>query len=517
MNKSIRKVAIALTVLLAALFINLNYVQVVKGSQYRDDPNNRRVLLNEYASPRGPIVVGGTDIAKSVATKDELKYLRTYPNGKLYAPITGYYSFIYGTSGIEGSEDSVLSGNDNRLFGTRLADILTGRNPRGGSVDLTLNKAAQSAAYSALVDSSNGQPRRGAVVAMDPKTGAILAAVSTPTFDPNTLSSHNSSSITKAWKSLQADDQTALRNRAFTERYPPGSTFKLVVAAAALKAGFKPSDKLVSPNAYYPEDGKTATSCPSGSTLCVENFNGETCDDGKFATLAFALAKSCNTTFAKLAVEDLHGQAIADEAKLFGFDSSTPLTTPLPVAASTVGSKDDLSLNGFLARTAFGQQDVAMTPLQGAMLSAAAANSGLLMKPYLVDKEVAPDLKVISETQPEQLSQVLDPDQDLLLQQMMEGVVTAPEGTGHPAQITDIPGVIVAGKTGTADNGPADHPNPPHAWFTGYASVNGDPKIAVCVIIENGGVQGNETTGGEAAAPVAKAVMEAYLKDQGGH
>ncbi len=185
-----------------------------------------------------------------------------------------------------------------------------------------------------MIGSSNGQPRRGAVVALDPKTGAILAAVSTPTFDPNTLSSHSSSEQEAAWKDLQADDQSALRNRAFTERYPPGSTFKLVVAAAALKAGIKPDDKLVSPNGYYPEDGKTATSCPKGSTACVENFNGETCDDGKFATLAFALAKSCNTTFAKLAVEDLGGQKLADEAKLFGFDS-------LHAADDTVAGRPD--------------------------------------------------------------------------------------------------------------------------------------------------------------------------------
>ena len=420
MNKSIRKVAVALMVLLVALFVNLNYVQVVKGNEYRDDPNNRRVLLNEYASPRGPIVVDGSDIAKSVETKDELKYLRVYPDGKLYSPVTGYYSFLYGTSGIEEAEDSVLSGNDNRLFGTRLADILTGRNPRGGSVDLTINKAAQQAAYSAMTD-SNGQLRRGAVVAIDPKTGAILAAVSTPSFDPNALSSHNSTAMAHAYacysdiaypvqglaessavyrtrtersiavqlalreggtdllatkhqqdpnaypldgwvyssdadgnsfRSKQSyaqqqfpsfgktgcgdvpDDPTQmfvkdptvagpLHNRAFSERYAPGSTFKLVVAAAALKDGISPDgERLLSPNAYFPDTGTTAKSCPTtGGADCLENFQGEQCDNGTDATLAFALAKSCNTTFAYLAVERLGGNAIANEAKLFGFDA----------------------------------------------------------------------------------------------------------------------------------------------------------------------------------------------------
>jgi peptidoglycan glycosyltransferase len=250
----------------------------------------------------------------------------------------------------------------------------------------------------------------------------------------------------------------------------------------------------------------------------VENFGGETCQNGKTATLAFALAKSCNTLFAALAVEKVGGAAIAREAKLFGFDSAQPLSIPLPVATSTVGTKQDLTAPGFLARTGFGQQDVRMTPLQGAMVAAAVANNGTLMRPYVVRRELAPDLSVLRDTRPTQLHQVIDPSLDHDLQSMMQGVVTAPEGTGHPANITDVQGVSVAGKTGTADTGRTDrngNPEPPDAWFIGYAMKNGTPKIAVAVIIENGGVQGNETTGGEAAAPVAKAVMETYLKDGG--
>ena len=514
MNRSIRKVAVALVVLLAALFVNLNFVQVVKGSDYRNDPRNRRVLLNEYASSRGQIIVQGTAVAQSTATNDELKYLRSYPQGPRYAAVTGYYSYIYGSSGIEAAEDSVLSGNDNRLFGSRLTDLLTGRNSRGGSVELTLDKAAQQAAYSALVKSSNGTARRGAVVALDPSTGAILAAVSTPSYDPSKLSSHNANSIDKTWRALQADNGSALRNRDFSETYPPGSTFKVVVAAAALKDGVTPDTHLLAPNGYYPQDGRTGT-CSGTNPACVQNFGGEKCDNGKTATLAFSLAKSCNTTFAALAVEKLGGDKIAAEAKLFGFDSDKPLQVPMTVAGSTVGTQADLSQNGFLARTAFGQQDVSMTPLQGAMISAAVANNGILMQPYLVDKELAPNLSVLKKTAPTQLSQALEPDLDLELQSMMEGVITAPEGTGHSAAITDIPGIVVGGKTGTADTGRKlknGKDEPPHAWFTGYALEKGVPKIAVAVIIENGGVQGNETTGGAAAAPVARAVMEAYLR-----
>jgi penicillin-binding protein A len=521
-NKSIRKVAATLAVLLAALFVNLNFVQVVKGNDYRDAPDNRRVLLNEYASPRGDINVNGTAVAHSKATTDELKYLRVYPDGPLYAPVTGFYSLsetpstYLGTTGIESAENSVLTGDDPKLFGTRLADLLTGRNPRGGSVELTLDKATQTAAYQSLIKGANGAVRRGSVVALDPSTGKILAAVSTPSYDPSTLSLHNTSKIAKNYNKLSNDPSDPLQNRAFNMLYPPGSTFKIIDAAAALKTGTDPlKDQLIAPNGYYPETGETATSCPSGSVNCIENFGGETCDNGKTATLAFAFAKSCNTLFSALAVEDLGGQKIADEAKLFGFDPSDKLEVPVPVDKSTVGTADDLTAKGFLARTAFGQQDVRMTTLQGAMMASAVANNGILMKPYLVDRELAPNLDQLSKTEPTQLSQVLQPEQDQELQSMMEGVITAPEGTGHSAAID---GVVVGGKTGTADTGRKlknGQDEPPDAWFVGYAMTNGTAKIAVAVLIENGGVQGNETTGGEAAAPVAKAVIQAYLKGHG--
>jgi penicillin-binding protein A len=243
------------------------------------------------------------------------------------------------------------------------------------------------------------------------------------------------------------------------------------------------------------------------------------------------LAKSCNTAFAELTVRKLKGKAIKEEAALFGFDGPQ-LETPLGVTRSTVGSAADLSDPAALAQTSFGQRDVRMTPLQGAMISAAVANQGTLMAPYLVKKELGPNLSVLKETQPKELSQVIDPTLDGDLQELMRGVVVNPEGTGAPANITDIPGVTVGGKTGTADTGfcqvgskvgPCSDdafqngtPTPPHAWFSGFALQNGDPKIAVAVIIENGGVNGSETTGGLAAAPVAKQVMEAYLKSGGG-
>jgi penicillin-binding protein A len=533
MNTSIRKVAIALAVLFAALFVNLNFVQVVKGDDYRDHPDNQRVLLDEHSSPRGDIIVAGTAIAHSIKTDDDQKYLRVYANGPTYAPVTGFYSLdaptssYLGTTGIEAAENSVLSGDDPRLFSTRLTDLLTGRNPRGGSVELTLDRATQLTAYRQLARVVNGRPLRGAVVALDPTTGAVLAAVSTPSYDPNKLSSHNSAAVRAAYRAYCGppdavgnctNPSAPLLNRAFNQIYPPGSTFKVVVAATALKNGVTPGTHLIAPRSYYPETGDTkTTACTPGDTSCVQNFDGEECLPGSStASLAYAFAKSCNTLFAAYAVDNSAGQKIADEAKLFGFDPDEQLTIPLPVADSTVGSHADLVENGFLARTAFGQQDVRMTPLQGAMIASAVANNGILMKPYLVSRELAPDLDELSKTQPTQLSQVLDPEPNQALQSMMEGVVQTPEGTGHAAA---IPGAVVGGKTGTADTGAKlanGQDAPPDSWFIGYAMVNGQAKIAVAVLVEDGGNSTSETTGGATAAPIAQQVMSAFLKGHGG-
>lgn len=516
MNKPIRKVAIALAVLFLALFVNLNVVQVFQGDHYRNDSENRRVLLNEYSSPRGAIVVNGSNIAYSKKTPDELKYERKYVDGPVYAPATGYYSFIYGTDGIEDAENDILSGDSSQLFTNKLANILTGRNPRGGSVQLTLNKAAQEAGYRAM-KGGNGKLRRGAVVALDPTTGAILAMVSTPSYDPNKLASHNADDIQRAYTEYQRDKQQPMLNRALRQIYPPGSVFKVIDAAAALKLNIKPNTTIPAPNSYWPLDPKKTSACPGNlAAPCVENFSGETCDNGKTATLEFALAKSCNTAFAQLAVERLQGAALKQQAAAFGIDGSQQ-HVPLTVAPSTIGSGTDLTDPAALAQTSFGQRDVRISPLQGAMISAAVANNGTLMKPYLVAKELRPNTTELSDTQPQQLSQALDPDLDAELIQMMEAVVTSKEGTGGPANITGFhSSVTVGGKTGTADVGITSASKvEPDAWFSGFALVNGQPKIAVAVIIENGGVAGNESAGGQAAGPVAKAVMEAYLKSIG--
>ncbi|MEO9140159.1 MAG: penicillin-binding transpeptidase domain-containing protein, partial [Jatrophihabitans sp.] len=328
-----------------------------------------------------------------------------------------------------------------------------------------------------------------------------------------------------------------LLNRTLRAVYPPGSMFKVIDTAAALSADptLTPTTRLPSPNSYHPLDPTDKTACPKvGGAACVENFDGEVCDNGTTATLALALAKSCNTTFAKLAVDKLGDGQLSAEAQKFGLDAPYPGDSPgdlcdpplfrIPLIAchSTPGSEADLAGRDTLAQTAIGQRDVAITPLQAAMISSAVANDGTLMRPYLVAKELRPDLSVLSQPTPQQYDQVLPPDRDATLIDLMLGVVENPRGTGGSARITELgPDIRVGGKTGTADHGVKDPKTgkfpPPHAWFTGFALDKGEAKIAVSVIIEDGGVNGNETTGGLAAAPVAKDVMLAYLRTLNGN
>jgi len=494
MNRPIRRVTIFVGILLLAVVVNLNWVQVIRADSLKDNSANRRTTLDEYKRQRGSIVLqaSGTPIAESVPTKDALMYLRKYGAGPEYSAVTGFNSLYYGNTGIEAAEDSVLSGSDNRLFVERLTNLLTGRDVRGGNVLLTINKQAQDAAWTALGG------RKGAVVALDPGTGKILAAVSSPSFDPNLLSSHSAAGIQAAYKKYNSDPNNPLENRAFDITFPPGSVFKLVVSAAALKHGRVPSSRIPAVNAI---------TLP-GTHTQLHNFDGEQCADGKTDTLDHALTISCNTAYAQLGM-DLGTDTIKQQAALFGINDND-FTMPLRVAGSSTGPIVDKAA---LAQSAIGQRDVRVTPLEAAMISAAIANHGTLMTPYLVAEEQAPNLSVLSHTDPTVQDQAMTPEQASQLTSMMVDVVN--KGTGTAAQ---IPNIQVAGKTGTADNGPekADgtYVNPPHAWFSGFAPAD-NPKIAVAVILENGGVAGNETTGGLAAAPVAAAVMKAYLASIG--
>jgi penicillin-binding protein A len=484
-NRPVRRVALAVLVLFGLLIANANYVQVFQGSQLRADPGNTRVLLDEYERQRGTLVVDGRAVAESEPTDDKLKYLRRYPEGAKYAGVTGFYSLIYGATGMEQVENGFLAGSDNRLFTQRLSALLTGRDPRGGNIVLTLSRRAQNAAIAGLGN------RRGAVVALDPRTGAVLAMASSPSYDPNLISSHEPSKIRAAYTKLADDPTDPLLNRAINQRYPPGSTFKVITSAAALANGRTPDTQIDCPPQYVPPQ----------TTRPLDNFGNEPCS-GTRVTLQQALTNSYNTAFAKLGV-DVGESEIRRAAAAFGIGGD-PLAVPLRVSASSVGEMADPPA---VAQSSIGQRDVALTPLQGAMIAAAVANGGVLMKPHLIREMQGPDLSVLDRTEPEELSTAVSPEVAAQLTQMMRSVVAS--GTGTAAQIG---GVQVAGKTGTAENAPG---KAPHAWFIGFAG-SGDRQVAVSVIIENGGNSGSETTGGRAAAPVGKAVMQAVLGAGGG-
>ncbi|MDQ1486870.1 MAG: penicillin-binding protein [Actinomycetota bacterium] len=482
MNKPIRRVAVACLVLFAILLVNDNIVQFAEAKGLRNKPGNTRVLLQQYDRKRGDIVTStGVPVANSVPTRDTLKYLRTYAQGPLYAPVTGFYSIVYGARNVESAENSILSGSDDRLFVRQLSKLITGRTPQGGSVVLTIDPVLQQAAYTALAG------RKGAVVALDPNTGAILALVSTPSYDPNVLSSHDQASITKNWKQLLADPANPMLDRALNQTYPPGSTFKLITAAAALSSGtYTPQTVIPAPESLpLPQ-----------STSVLNNFHGESC--GGQATLIQALTISCNTAFGALGLA-LGQDALRRQADAFGFDSST--SVPMKAADSVF----PINLSpANTVQSAIGQYDVRATPLEMAMVAAAIANGGVLMKPYLVKQLVGPDLAIVDQTKPVEIRHAVSSQVATELTQMMENVVQ--KGTGTAAQ---IPGVRVAGKTGTAENVKGQ---PPHAWFVSFAPA-AQPKIAIAVVVENGGGQ-NDATGGAVAAPIAKAVMTAALKEQ---
>jgi peptidoglycan glycosyltransferase len=470
----------AVFVLFLLLFVNLNYVQFFQGAKYRNNNLNKRVQLQAYERERGAIVVDGKAIALSVPTKDELKYLRKYPAGRLYAPVTGYKSLLHNATGIEKAEEAVLSGDD-RLFVRRVSDIVTGRRPVGGSVVLTLREQVQAAAYEALGN------RAGAVVAMDPKTGGILAMVSRQSYDPNPLASHDVDVERKAWNKLQADPDKPMLNRALRENYPPGSTFKVVVSAAALANGYSPSSKIPAGLSY------TAP----GTTTAIRNFAGENCS-GDPTTLLSALTVSCNTAYARLGVQ-LGADKVAGQARAFGFDKDAP-AVPLPTVNSTFGNPADAPS---LAQSSIGQRDVRMTPLQGAMIAAGVANNGVVMKPYLVREITGPDLSILDTTKPEEFSRATTPEVAAQLQQMMVSVVD--NGTGKAAQ---LPGVTVGGKTGTAQNGGGRQDT---LWFIGYAMVNNTPVAAVAVVLDQSGGRSAEAT------RIAGTVLQAAVNARGGN
>lgn len=486
MNTPIRRLAFLVFAMFAALLLSTTYIQFVQADDLQERPGNRRTLLESYSRDRGAIVVDGTAVADSRPTDDDLRWLRTYPDGSLYSHVTGYYSFIYGAgAGLERSRNAVLAGTDDSLFYRRVVDLLTGSTPSGAALELTIDPQVQTAAQAALGD------RRGAVVALDPGTGAILALVSHPAYDPNSLSSHDLEAVEQAWAQLTQDPAQPLVNRAIAgDLYPPGSVFKLVVTAAALESGrYEPDTLLSGPQTY---------TLPGTSTV-LPNFEGGTCGPTDEVSLADSLRVSCNTSFAALAGE-LGAEALQDQAQAFGFGQE--LTIPMAVTPSSYPDEVD---DAQLALTGIGQYDVRVTPLQMAMVSAAIANGGVVMEPYLVDTVRDSDLDVLNESGPRELSRGVSEETAQELSDMMVAVVESGSGTAG-----SVPGVQVAGKTGTAEFGSA---GAAHAWFTGFAPAD-DPQIAMAVIVESATDDWTGESGGRVAAPIGAEILQAGVSDE---
>lgn len=483
MNRAIRRLGILLGVLIFALLVNVNVQQVLLADETNQRGGNQRTVLEEYDRARGPILVGTDPVAHSISTTDQYKYLRVYSDPKLYAPATGFYSLLYGASGIERTENSILNGSSDLFFIDRIQELLSGRTPAGGGVTLTLNAAAQRAAFEGLGS------KVGSVLAIEPSTGAILAMASTPSFDPNRLSSHDQGEIQKYYEQLQADPKQPLRNRPLVSNPPPGSTFKLITSATALESG------KYNPNSVLPGPAKYRL---PGTVTDVPNWNGRECGPGGKTTLAHALAISCNSAFLWLGGQ-LGQDALRSQAEKFGFNAS--MTVPLRAATSRYPDGLDASQT---ALTAIGQFNVTATSLQMALVGAAVGNGGVTMNPYLVKEIRGPDLQVIQSAKPSPFGRAMSPENASAEMSMMVGVVNS--GTGSNAQIS---GVQVGGKTGTAETGDG---RPNVAWFVAVAPAN-SPKVAVAVNIEDAGGQA-EVSGNGLAAPIARAVIEAILAGQ---
>lgn len=478
MNEPARRLSVVVLVLFLALMGAASYIQVLGAEDLNQDPRNVRTLYREYGNFRGPIVVDGEAVVWSEPVDDPFNYQRSYRDGSLYSAVTGFYSVVYGRTGLEQSENALLNGSADALFWTRLGNLFAGEQQQGAAVETTLSAELQQVAAEQLGD------QRGAVVALDPQTGEVLAMVTSPRYDPETLASHSTSTVNEAYAELLAREDGPLVNRAIAgDTYPPGSTFKLLVAAAALEGGYTPDTEL-----YAPQE----LALP-GTTRTIGNYGDVECAGDDYMPLADAMRISCNTAFADLGMA-LGWGVLERKAHDFGWDE--PLEIPLPVTASGLPESPNESQT---AMSAIGQYDVRSTPLQIAMVSAAIANDGVLMKPYLVDTVRASDLTVVSSTEPEEYRESMTAQDAEDLTRMMVGVVA--DGTGRSARID---GVEVAGKTGTAETG---RDTPPHAWFTGFAPAD-DPVIAIAVIVEEGGTTGSGATGGSVAGPIARAIMD---------
>lgn len=477
MNRELKRVSIAVLLMFVALLCSSTVITVIQVDSLRVDHRNTRTIDDSYSAERGPILVKGQPVAESKPSNDKFNFQRVYSSPELYSPITGYFTLGQGNTGIEGSLGDYLSGTSNNQFLDKLNAIITGKNPQGAAVETTIEPVLQQVASDALGSNT------GAVIALNPKTGAILAMVSKPGYDPNLLASHDTATVIANYKKLLADPTDPLINRTISGKlYHPGSVFKLVVASAALDSG------KYTPDSEFPNPSSLKL---PGSSTSITNAEGGSCSGTPTVSIATALRLSCNIPFAQLGAA-LGADEISKYAKAFGFGQK--LSVPMSVTPSTYPVNTDAAK---LMLSSFGQDEDRVTPLQMAMVSAAIANGGTLMKPTLIDNITAPNLTIVQAYQREVLGQPISAQTSATLTQLM--VANVNNGAASNARIN---GVDVAGKTGTAQNGEGRKYT---LWFTGFAPA-ADPEIAIAVVVENGTGFGNQV-----AAPIARKVIEAVL------
>ncbi len=507
MDRQIRRLGIGIVALFGLLFVQLSYVQVFAADDIKGDPANaRRQIIAEYKVERGLILSGDNAVlARSIPNEDEsaeLLFRRIYPDGPLYSGITGYYSRIYGRDGLEEAANPYLSGDAPELAVSTFTDLILGNPKKGGTVTTTIRASLQEAAAAALGD----EP--GAVVAVDPQNGDVLAMYANPTYDPNSLSNGTDESIVESWEAINADPEKPLISRAKDELFLPGSTGKLITASAALENGFGPESEWDNPQFLdLPQTSNT-----------LANFGNSLCNGGSnTVTMAEAFEESCNVTFAEIGLQ-LGARKMAEQAYAYGFcptlppeqtscaEPTIPFTLPFqngrfPEPAYFEDNKP------LLAFSSIGLDNVLTNPLHLALIAAAIGNEGTMMTPRLMTEVRDPQGRVVREFGDQEYGQPISDATARDMRQMMVAVTES--GTASSAFAGSA--ITVAGKTGTATNG---ENVPPNAWFTAFAPAGSgeQARIAVAVIVLDGGsLSDDAATGGAIAAPIARQVIDAYL------
>ena len=480
MNRSIRFAAIFALLLTVILMVNLTRIQVFSEERYAQNGLNKRQFFEMKSIPRGQISTGGLTLAHSVQGADGF-YQREYvTNPVQYGPVEGYLSDIYGASGIESSYNGILNGDDPSLFAAQWKDVILGREKKGANVELTLVPEVQDVAYQQL--SSKGYV--GAVVAIRPKTGEVLAMASTPSFNPSSIV--NPETAENSWAELTSDSDSPLLNHATQETLPPGSTFKVITTAAGLANGYSPDSQL---------NARPEVTLP-GTTATLENYGGMACAPGATTSLTVAFTKSCNTAFVEMGI-GVGTSEFNKTAEAFGVGESYDLGVPM--VAGTVGEITD---DAALGQSSIGQRDVSLSVLQNAVIAATVANGGKRMNPHIVSKVVGQDLKPIKTIGPKELNQAVSPE---VASQITELMKSSERNTAGYS------GSDIASKTGTAEHGEDSRNSNPHAWYIAFGPSQ-DADVAVAVVVKNGGDRGQQATGGSVAAPIGRAVIDAALR-----